>query len=296
MAQATGLPVATAGGVLRSLPVTRTAWAVEGLMSYRPVLVALATALARLDAPESGDPPELDDENDAGSGAGMGSDPATLTRSARGLVFGWMMGQLGRRALGQYDLPLPRPASDHLLLVPANLDELASDWRLPPDDARLWVCLHEVAQQAVLGRAHVRNRLEVLVYDYVSAFEVDETAFQAEISQLDPADATSFQSVLGEPEALLSAVQSPAQRAIVPELDALVAAVTGWVDHVVEAAGAPLVPSFGRLAEVLRRRRVEASWGERYVAKLLGLELRQSSFDRGRVALETRYLPTPSCD
>jgi uncharacterized protein (DUF2342 family) len=40
------------------------------------------------------------------------------------------------------------------------------------------------------------------------------------------------------------------------------------------------------LGEVLRRRRVEASWGERYVAKLLGLELRQSSFDRGRAFVD----------
>jgi putative hydrolase len=197
-----------------------------------------------------------------------------------------MMGQLGRRALGQYDLPLPRPASDDLLLVPANLEAFSSDWRLPPDDVRLWVCLHEVAQHAVLGRPHVRKRLEGLVHDYVSAFEVDHAAFEAEIEQLDPADATSFQSVLGEPETLLSAVQSPAQRAIVPELDALTAAVTGWVDHVVETAGASLVPSSGPLGEVLRRRRVEASWGERYVAKLLGLELRQSSFDRGRAFVD----------
>ena len=44
---------------------------------------------------------------------------------------------------------------------------------IPGDDLRLWVCLQEVTHHAVLGRPHVRARLEALVNDYVSRFEVD---------------------------------------------------------------------------------------------------------------------------
>jgi hypothetical protein len=46
--------------------------------------------------------------------------------------------------MGQYALPLTRPGSDELLLVPANINAFASDWGLPLDDLRLWVCLDEL--------------------------------------------------------------------------------------------------------------------------------------------------------
>ena len=41
---------------------------------------------------------------------------------------GAMVGHLATRTLGQYDLPIPRPASDELLVVGANIDALSEEW------------------------------------------------------------------------------------------------------------------------------------------------------------------------
>ena len=55
----------------------------------------------------------------------------------------------------------------------------------------------------------------------------------------------------------------------------LLTAVVGYVDHVVESVGSPLISSYERLMEAIRRRRAEASDGERFAARLLGLDLRR---------------------
>ena len=169
---ATGLSTSIAGGVLSVLPVTRGDWALHSLEAYRPFLERLATSLST-----------------AGRRRRRPADPTTqllgdlgkmLGPVLLGMQSGYMLGHLSRRALGQYDLPLPRPPADQLLVVPANLDAFAEEWSLDADDLRLWVCLQEVTHHAVLGRPHVRARLEQLIDEYVSRFEVDPDALESQ--------------------------------------------------------------------------------------------------------------------
>ena len=275
LAEAGALDPSTLGGPLRARAVSRREWAARSLGDHRPLLTALAAALAvpaggAEEAPEEDEVPVEDDPQGR-----------VMAASTRGLVFGWMLGSLGRRAFGQYELPLPRPPGNELLLVPANLAEFAAEWRLPEDDLLLWTCLSEVAHHTALGRDHVRSRLESLLVTYVSAFEVDATAFESELEDLDPSDPASFQSTLGDPEAVLAAVRSPLQRQVLPDIEALVAVLAGWVEHIVAGIGDRLVGSATSVAEALRRRRVEATWGDRYAAKLLGVGARQPSAERG---------------
>jgi putative hydrolase len=309
LAEAGALDASTVGGPLRARAVSRREWAARSLDAHRPLLTALASALAvpaggAHDDPEGYGPDDADPAEDDPQGRAMAA-------STRGLVFGWMLGSLGRRAFGQYELPLPRPPGSELLLVPANLAEFVAEWRLAEDDLLLWACLAEVAHHAVVGRPHVRSRLESLLVAYVSAFEVEATAFEAELESIDASDPTSFQSTLGDPEAVLAAVRSPIQREVLPQIEALTAVIAGWVDHVVAETGGRLVGSATAVAEALRRRRVEASWGDRYAAKLLGVGSRQPSAERGaafvagvlerageeglvRVWASERTLPTPA--
>ncbi|MGH9193142.1 MAG: zinc-dependent metalloprotease, partial [Acidimicrobiales bacterium] len=57
--------------------------------------------------------------------------------------------------------------------------------------------------------------------------------------------------------------------------------VVGVVDHVMDDVGAKLISSYGMLTEALRRRRVETAEADRFVERLLGLELTQATYDRG---------------
>jgi putative hydrolase len=284
VAEAGALDLSATGGPLRARAVSRREWAARSLDAHRPLLTALASALAvPAGGPDEGPMDEDPAEGPAEDGATVEDDPEgrAMAASTRGLVFGWMFGSLGRRALGQYELPLPRPPGNELLLVPANLAEFAAEWRLAEDDLLLWACLSEVAHHAALSRPHVRSRLESLLVAYVSAFEVEATAFEAELEGIDPSDPTSFQSALGDPEAVLAAVRSPLQREVLPRIEALTAVLAGWVEHLVAGIGGRLVGSATSVAEALRRRRVEASWGDRYAAKLLGVGARQPSAERG---------------
>src|SRR5207248_946940 len=128
------------------------------------------------------------------------------------LQIGSMLGHLAQRALGQYDPPLPRPASDDLTVVPANIDAFASDWSLPVDDLRLWVLVHEITYHCVLGRPHVRDRLHELLLAYVNGFQPDARALEEKLEGIDPMHPEEFQQALGDPETLLGVVQSDAQR------------------------------------------------------------------------------------
>lgn len=271
---ATGLDTSIAGGVLSILPVTRGDWALHSLEAYRPFLERLATSLSSATDEAGADQPDATTQLLGDLGKLLG--PVLL-----GMQSGFMLGHLARRALGQYDLPLPRLPADQLLVVPANLDAFAEQWSLVPDDLRLWVCLHEVIHHAVLGRPHVRARLEALVNEYVSRFEVDPEALEASLGNLDPTDAAGLQAVLGNPETLLGAVRSQGQQETLGRIETLTAVIEGYVDHVMDGTGRGLIGSYDQLTEALRRRRVEATDGERFAARLLGLELGRGQYERG---------------
>ena len=95
------------------------------------------------------------------------------------------------------------------------------------------------------------------------------------------------------------------------QLQALTAALEGYVDHVMDTVGHRLISSYGSLTEALRRRRVERGEADRFVERLFGLELGQAQFDRGaafvkgvldrggeqsltRLWTSARLLPTPA--
>ena len=94
-----------------------------------------------------------------------------------------------------------------------------------------------------------------------------------------------LQNALSDPTVLLGALESPAQRAL-PRLDAIVAVVIGYVDHIVDEVGRGLVGSSGRIAEAVRRRRVEADASDAYVERLLGLTLGRAQVERGHAFVE----------
>ncbi len=269
--EATGLSTSVAGGVLSVLPVTRGDWALHSLESYRPVLERLAVTLGQQQEAIEPDP----------SAQFLGDLGKLLGPILLGLQSGVMLGHLARQSFAQYDLPLPRRPADQLLLVPANIDSFAAEWGLERDDLRMLVCLSEITFHAVLGRRHVRDRLLALLNDYVSKFHVDPDAIEASFGDLDLSDPGAIQGVLGNPETLLGAVQTPEQDEVRARIEVLLTAVVGYVDHVLESVGRPLIASYGRLMEAVRRRRAEATDGERFAARLLGLQVGRAEYERG---------------
>ena len=273
VADATGLVTAPAGGVLHVVPVGRGVWAQRALEAYRPLLERLATALSL--------PASEDDVGPDASTELLGSIGKLLGPVLLGMQSGLMVGHMAQRALGQYDVPLPRPASDELLVVPANVDSFGSEWSLPEEDLRLWVLLQELVHHAVLGVPHVRERLGMLLDEYVSSFEVDPQSLEGSLGEIDLGDPSGLQSLLGNPETLFGAIQTSTQREVLVRIEALVIPLVGYVDFVLDTTGRRLISSYDMVTEALRRRRVEATEGDRFVGRLLGLALGQTHYDRG---------------
>ena len=279
VAEATGLSTTVTGRLLTVSPVGRAEWARRTLDAYGPLVEALADGLST--GEEGGDDAGRGADHDPTAGllGGMGE---VMTPLLLGMQAGSMVGHLARRALGQYELPVPRPPSDTLIVVPANVQHFATDWSLPLDEVRLWLCLNEVTHHAVLGRPHVRARLESLLRSYVGGFRPDAATLEDRLTAVDPTDPMSFQAVMGDPGELLGAMETPAQKQVLARIDALVAAIEGYTDHVLDGVGNRLVPGYGALVEALRRRRAERGEGERFVARIFGLDVRPSQYERGR--------------
>lgn len=287
VADVTGLTTSTTGRAVMAVPVNRSQWVMESLDAYRPLMERLAGALGPSEADLS-DAARAEEAADDPMAAMLGGMVHMLQPMMLAMTAGSMVGHLGQRSMGQYDLPVPRPATgsraDDLLLVVPNLDEFAREWSISDDDLRLWICVHEIAHHAVLGVPHVRARMQDLLLRYASSFTNDFSALEDRIGHIDlqdPEALAGLQQLVGSPEVVLDAITSPEQDTLRPQLGAVVAVVVGVVDHVLDVVGTKLIPSYGMLTEALRRRRVEAAASDRFVERLLGLELTQATYDRG---------------
>ncbi|MBO0732159.1 MAG: zinc-dependent metalloprotease, partial [Acidimicrobiaceae bacterium] len=153
---------------------------------------------------------------------------------------------------------------------------------LPPDDVRLWTCLREVSVHAVLGRPDVRARLDELIGDYVGAFRPDPAALESRMAGIDPTDLSALQSLFGDPERLLGELQTDEQRRLQAPLKTVLAAVSGYVDHVLDSTGRRLIGSYSLLTEALHRRRLEEEPGSRMLGQLFGVALDEVAYDKGQ--------------
>ncbi len=285
VARATGLSTSTAGRSVTISPITRSQYALGAVDAYRPLIEQVAGALAAVEPAAEPEDPFVDPAE-----VWLGQLMGALSPMLLGMTTGSLVGHLATRAFGQYDLPIPRPAGDEIQVVTANVDAFGSDWSLDGDDLRLWVCLHQITHHAVIGLPHVRDRLDALLTQYAGAFRSDPEALTNKLADLEAEPGgdpmARFQEVLGDPEVILGAARSPEQDELQPRLAALVAVVGGFVDHVMDQIGTTLIGSYGQVTEAMRRHRVEASASDRFVERLLGLELTQDHFDRGRAFVD----------
>ena len=264
--------------------VTRSQWASGTLDAYRHLFTEMATALG---AP--GDDEQLPDTAGDPMMAMMAGLSKMMAPAMLGMAVGSMVGHLATRAFGTHDLPIPRHPNG-VTLLPSNIDAFATDWEIPQDEMRLWVLAHELAGHALFEVDHLREALSDLVRRHVGGFRPDPNAVAERLGSLDTDAAdpmAALQSALGDPEVLLGAVTSPAQLELRPSLDALVAVVVGYTDWIVDAVAVRVVGGNAlRIAEAVRRRRVETTSSDSFVEQLLGIRLGEAQVSRGKAFVQ----------
>ncbi|NBR00310.1 MAG: hypothetical protein EBS48_03195 [Actinobacteria bacterium] len=272
--QVIGLPTGPNDTHTEILTTTRALWAHRTLTNLRPLFTDLAAALTRPQQADQGDP----------MSAMIAQMSAFLFPTLMGITVGSMIGSLAQRAFGQYDLPLARPHTSEILVVAASVESFASDWSIPPDDLRMWVLTHELTSHAVLATPAVTDGLMESVRRHVGSFRPDPAAFMSAMGDIDPSDPAALetlQKTLGDPMTIVGAMRSPEQEALAPFLDARVAAVTGYVDHVVDAVGSRILGNASPIAEAVRRRRLDGRTDADLAEKLLGVSLPRALQRRG---------------
>jgi putative hydrolase len=206
---------------------------------------------------------------------------ATMGPLLTGLQLGSAVGHLARATFGQYELPIPRPSTTSLLVVPANVEAFARDWSLPADEVRLWVCLRDMTINAVLCRPHVADRIRGLLTELVQGMAGDTDGLADRLQGLDPSDPDSLQRLFGDPEAFLGGEVQPQRQRVSDELTAVTTALLGYVEHILDRAGDRLLGGRTALAEAWRRRQVDRETADRTAELLLGLDLGPAQVDRG---------------
>ncbi len=267
------------------VPVTSGVWAQKTLEAYRPLFTELATSLGKPMTPSDSEEVDL---NADPMMAMMANLSKMMAPSMMGMAVGSMVGRMATQAFGQYDLPIPRQDAS-ISVLPGNIDRFAQEWSIAADEMRMWVLAQELTGHALFSITSLREDFASLVRRHVGAFRPDPEAIAEKLSSLDSDDADTdpmqaIQKVLGDPAVLLGAVQSPEQRELEPSLDAAAAAVIGYVDYMVDGVSVRVIGGDAlRIAEAVRRRRVDHNADDVYIERLLGLRLTHNQVQRGKM-------------
>ena len=187
-----------------------------------------------------------------------------------GAQAGTVLGTIGQRAFGQFEVAVPRPGPGTIGFVVSNIAAFERDWSLPPIEFRAWVALHEVTHRVQLARPWVREHVLSLVRDHASTLRFDLGDLRERLERLDPSDPQAMQHLLESDEGLVGPVLDDEQRLKLARVEAFLAAAEGHGDHVAEVLGRRLLGSHGQVEEALRRRDGDAALP--LFERLLGLE------------------------
>lgn len=264
------------------VPVTAGAWAQRTLEAYRPLFTELATSLGQPATPPESAEVDLNADPLMSMMAGLSK---MMAPSMMGMAVGSMVGRMATHAFGQHDLPIPRRDAS-ISVLPSNIDRFAAEWSISIDEMRMWVLAQELTGHALFSISSLREDFASLVRRHVGAFRPDPEAIADKLASLDADESDPLQAMqqaFSDPAVLLGAVQSPEQRELQPSLDAAAAAVIGYVDYMVDGVSVRVIGGDAlRIAEAVRRRRVDHSADDVYIERLLGLRLTHQQVQRGK--------------
>ena len=210
-------------------------------------------------------------------GTGMA---AVANRFLTSQQIGFLLGYLGGRVLGQYDVALL--SAEHppgrLLFVEENVRVTAAQLGVPLDEFRTWIALHETTHAFEMEahpwvRPYLRDRLE----RQLALFLEDAQGVQTKgIGPL----VRRWRSAVGEGG--LAGFLSPEQRTLLRETQRMMSLLEGFSDWVMDEVGGQMISDVDGIRRRFEARRAQRRHGlERIIARITGLDMKMEQYRIG---------------
>jgi coenzyme F420 biosynthesis associated uncharacterized protein len=197
-----------------------------------------------------------------------------LNRSVGNQQLGFMLAFLGRKVLGQYDVSLlaAGPTRGRLHFVEPNIIGTAAAMRIPRDEFRTFIALHE-ATHAFEFEAHawLRPYFVSLVSETMELLASESGGLMGRIRE----------AAAGGEGHWLERIMTPRQRDLFNRTQALMSLLEGYSNHVMNAAGARILPTFEQIHDRFERRGERRGAVERAIMRLTGLDLKMEQYAAG---------------
>ena len=216
-------------------------------------------------------------EGGAGDGTDVVATPATATATPNGANGG--NGASGASANGAYAHDAAQGVG-RLTLVAPNIVMVERELGVDPHDFRRWVCLHEETHRVQFTSVPwLRGYVQGMMTEFLLASDLDPAAIVDRLRAAAGAVAGAVRG--GDGESLIEAMQTPAQRALLDKLTAVMTLVEGHGDYVMDAVGPQVVPSVAEIREKFNSRRGSAGRVEQILRRILGIDLKMKQYAEG---------------
>jgi coenzyme F420 biosynthesis associated uncharacterized protein len=214
-------------------------------------------------------------------GSGLGKAAVALAnRWVTTRQLGFLLGFMGSRVLGQYDLALlsTEQAPGRLLFVEENIRATAAALGVPVGPFRTWIALHETTH-AFEFEAHpwLRPYLAERLDRQLTLFGQDARGMGREIVR------GLGRAVRGETGGghWMEQLMGPEQRTLFRETQAVMSLLEGFSDYVMDEVGRDLVPGVDTISARFHERRTKRTAFERSVLRLTGMDLKMEQYRKG---------------
>ena len=214
---------------------------------------------------------------------------------------GLLLGYLARRVLGQYDLALlgKEPITDgKLYFVEPNIRQVQRTLRLPLDEFRMWLALHETTHVFEFEahpwlRAHLNGILEQY-FEFLTQ-DVGQLKdrglgglriFWDRARDGARGGASGNGSNGARTANWIELLMTPEQRQLFSQMQATMAIVEGYSNHVMNHVGRQLLPNFEHITRQFEKRQREKSVAEQIFIRLTGLDLKLEQYRMGEAFID----------
>jgi coenzyme F420 biosynthesis associated uncharacterized protein len=214
-------------------------------------------------------------------GAGIvKSTMAIANRAVATREFGYLLGFIGQRVLGQYDLALLSAESEpgRLVFVDENIRRVAVSLGVPLNPFRTWIALHETTHAFEFEahpwlRPYLAGRLEKQLASLSSGMSIMSREAASRLGR----------ALRGRSpgEHWMEGLMGEEQRRDFREIQAVMSLLEGFGDYVMDDVGRDLVPDVDMISAQFHARREQRSGFERAIMRVTGLDLKMEQYKQG---------------